>query len=55
MGGAALEALLMAAHGAGDAAVDFCEPDRGNERTAVAVFPAAPAVQRLLRRARLAA
>ena len=49
----ALETLLMTATLAGDAVVAFCEPDRGGERTAVAVFPSAGTL-RLLRRATLA-
>lgn len=53
MDAAALETLLRTAWMADDHAVDFHEPDRGNERTAVAVFPTG-ATLRLLRRARLA-
>lgn len=49
-----LAEVLWTAQACGDAAVAFCEPDRGDERTAVAVFPTAPAVRRLLRRAPLA-
>lgn len=52
--GDALDALLVAAHVGGDVAVEFREPDRGDERTAVAIFPRAAAVRRLLRRAPLA-
>lgn len=48
-----MERLLVTAAMAGDAAVAFCEPDRGGERTAVAVFPSV-ATRRLLRRATLA-
>lgn len=48
-----MERLLASAAMAGDAVVAFCEPDRGGERTAVAVFPS-QATRRLLRRATLA-
>lgn len=50
----ALDALVRAARIYGDRAVAFHEPDRGGERTCVAVFPEAPAVVRMLRRAPLA-
>lgn len=53
MDAAGLEALLRVAWMADDRAADFREPDRGNERTAVAVFPTG-ATLRLLRRARRA-
>lgn len=53
MSGERLAMLLHTTMVAGDAVVAFHEPDRGNERTAVAVFPSAPAL-RLLKRAPLA-
>lgn len=49
----ALERVLGTATVASDAVVAFCEPDRDEERTAVAVFPS-EATRRLLRRAPLA-
>lgn len=36
-------------------AVEFREPDRGGERTAVALFPSSAGARKLLRRAALAA
>lgn len=48
-----LETLLRTAWMAGDRAAEFREPDRGDERTAVAVFPTG-ATLRVLRGARLA-
>lgn len=54
MDGRRLATLLWTAQAAGDAPVAFHEPDRGDERTAVAVFPHAATTRRLLRRAPLA-
>lgn len=53
MDAGALERLLVTAMAHGDAVVEFREPDRGMERTAIAVFPT-EGTRRLLRRARLA-
>ncbi len=53
MTGEHIARLLHTATMAGDAAVAFYEPDRDDERTAVAVFPSGPAL-RLLKRAPLA-
>ena len=44
---------MVTAMAHGDAVVEFREPDRGMERTAIAVFPT-EGTRRLLRRARLA-
>lgn len=46
--------VLHAATMHGDPVAEFCEPDRGGELTAVALFPSHAAVRRLLRRAPLA-
>lgn len=54
MGARELEGLLVEAAARGDVAVEFREPDRADERTAVAIFPRAAGVRRLLRRAPLA-
>lgn len=51
--GDALAELTEEASTAGDASAVFHEPDRGGERTAIAVLPRSPSVRRILRQAPL--
>lgn len=52
LAGPDLGELARAARLGGDTAADFSEPDRGGERTAVALFPTSPVARRIVRRAR---